>query len=382
MKKQFNIAFNRSVFFIGLFFALIAANGCKPLYTQQYPKPKLVDNKPTRQAKILHKRLHLIAKNGFAIGHQDATAYGIGWEHSDHPGKLKSDIQEISGRLPAVYGFDISKIELKKENNIDDVPFETMRKLIIEGHARGGLITISWHADNPVSGGDSWDKTPAVKDMLYDENTKQIFELWIDRVAAFIKTLKYKGKAIPVVFRPWHEMNGAWFWWGDPNCTSEEYIALWKRTVHLLRDKHKLHNLLYTYSPNKLNPDDDYLKYYPGDDYVDILGIDIYDFNNAEDYIRSLQHDLKIVKDLANAKNKLFAFTETGLEKIPTSDWFTKVLYPNLEDAGISWVLFWRNARKNHHYVPYKGHPLESDFKTFESFPKTLFLIDVKNLTN
>ncbi len=365
-----------------LMMLFINLTACSPLYNKAYPKPELVDHKPTRRLKILHKKLFLIAQKGFAIGHQDATAYGIGWKHADNPNVIKSDIHQISGEFPAVYGFDISKIEYQNQNNIDSVPFETMKKLIIDAYASGGIITISWHADNPVSGGDSWDKSPAVANILNDEVVKSKYELWVNRVAVFLKSLQYKNKPIPLVFRPLHEMNGSWFWWGDPNCSSDEYIALWKYTVQLLKEEHKLHHILYTYSPNKLNPDDDYMKYYPGDRYVDILGIDIYDFNNAEDYINSLKHDLQLVKDAALAKNKLFAFTETGLEKIQTPNWFTKVLYPNLENSGISWILFWRNARESHHYVPFKGHPLEEDFKNFKSLPKTLFLNDVKNLTN
>ena len=202
----------------------------------------------------------------------------------------------------------------------------------------------------------------------------------MSRVAYFLKSLTYNGEAVPIIFRPYHEMNGGWFWWGEGNCTADEYKQLWQETVLLLRDKHNIHNLLYAYSPNKLNLQDDYLKYYPGDEFVDLLGIDIYDFNNSEDYIKSLIHDLAIVKSIASEKEKLFAFTETGLEKIPTNKWFTEVLYPNLENSGISWVLLWRNYKTSHHYMPFKGHTSENDFIEFEKLPKTFFLKDIQKL--
>ncbi|ULC60889.1 glycoside hydrolase family 26 protein [Flaviramulus sp. BrNp1-15] len=332
--------------------------------------------------KKLHKKLFYISKNGFAIGHQDATSYGIGWKEVDYPNTIKSDVNDIVGDFPAVYGFDIGRIEHGHNKNLDGVPFETMRKLMIDAYKKGGVITVSWHADNPTTGGDSWDKTPAVKDIIENGKHREKYILWLDRVATFLKSVKYKGKKVPIIFRPFHEMNGAWFWWGDPNCTASEYVQLWQETVNYLKNKHKLHSLIYAYSPNKLNPNDDYMKYYPGDNYVDFFGIDIYDFNNSEDYKTSVVNDLKIVRSIATSKNKLYAFTETGLEAIPNNKWFTDVVYPSIENTGIAYILFWRNYTKKHHYMPYKTHVSEDDFKKFEKFPKTLFLKDINSITD
>ncbi|WP_194766860.1 glycoside hydrolase family 26 protein [Tamlana sp. I1] len=353
---------------------------CKSLYNADYKKPDLVDAKASKELKKLHKKLYYISKEGFAVGHQDDTAYGIGWTKSDFPNVEKSDVHDVIGDFPAVYGFDISKIELASDKNIDGIPFNTMRELIIDAYSKGGIITISWHADNPKTNGDSWDATPAVNTIIGEGQYVEKYNLWLERVAVFLKSLKYKGKTIPVAFRPFHEMNGAWFWWGNPNCNAIEYIQLWRNTVRVLRDQHKLHNLFYVYSPNKLNPEDDYLAFYPGDKYVDILGIDIYDFKNSEDYIAAAVHDLNLVQSIAKTKDKLYAFTETGLEAITTANWFSQVVYPNLENTGISWVLFWRNHTKKHHYMPYKGHASEADFKAFENAPKTLFLKDINQL--
>ncbi|NJB72811.1 mannan endo-1,4-beta-mannosidase [Saonia flava] len=360
--------------------SVIALSSCKSLYNKEYFKPDLTDDKVSLSVKKLHKKLYYTSTNGFAIGHQDATSYGIGWNYSDNPNKIRSDVNDLVGDFPAVYGYDIGHIELAHKANLDDVDFDTMRKLIIEAHKNGSIITLSWHLDNPVTGGDSWDPTSAVSSIISGGSEKEKYNLWISRLAQFIKSLSYKGKKIPVIFRPFHEMNGAWFWWGESNCSAEDYKTLWKETVHLLRDKHKLHNIMYAYSPNKLNPNDDYLKYYPGDDYVDILGIDIYDFNNAEDYIKSLNHDLNLVREIAKEKNKLYAFTETGIEKIQTPNWFTEVIYPNIANSGIAWVLFWRNARLDHHYMSYRGHISEEDFKKFKELPQTLFQKDMNNL--
>tara|TARA_R110000868_G_scaffold178979_1_gene418903 strand:- start:7646 stop:8794 length:1149 start_codon:yes stop_codon:yes gene_type:complete len=363
-----------------VFVFLTVFNSCKPLYNSEYKKPKLVDNTPSKRVEELHKKLFYISKEGFAIGHQDATSYGIDWKQADNPNIVRSDVYDIIGDFPAVYGFDISKIEVANDNNIDGVPFLTIRELIIDAYSKGGIITISWHADNPISGRDSWDKSPAVKDIIGNGVFVEKYDLWIEKVARFFKTLKYKGKLIPILFRPFHEMNGDWFWWGNPNCTSIEYIQLWRNTVYSLRDVYELDNLLYVYAPNKLRPDDDYMEYYPGDNFVDVFGIDIYDFKNSEDYMLSVVNDLKIVKEIAATKNKLYAFTETGLEAIPNEKWFSQVLYPNIENSGIAWILFWRNDTKIHHYLPYKAHVSEVDFKEFSKLPKTLFLKDINNL--
>ncbi|HMB99509.1 MAG TPA: glycosyl hydrolase [Flavobacteriaceae bacterium] len=358
----------------------IAVYGCKSAIIHDYKTPAFVDKNLSSNTKELHRKLYYITKKGFAVGHQDATAYGVNWNYKDHPSIVRSDVNDVVGDFPAVYGFEIGHLELGDSMSLDKVPFDRMRKLIIDAHNRGGIITISWHLDNPTSRGSSWDKTAAVQDILKGGKHREKYELWVSRIADFFSSLKVDDKLIPVIFRPFHEMNGSWFWWGQGNCTATDYIALWRDTVILLKGKHNVHNLLYAYSPNKLNPEDDYMKYYPGDNYLDILGVDIYDFKNSEDYIKSINHDLSIVRAVAKEKDKLYAFTETGLETLSTTNWFTEVLYPNIKDSGISWILFWRNARKEHHYMPYKGHTIEKDFMAFEKFPETLFLKDIQKI--
>lgn len=361
------------------FFILIAGlSSCQSLYHSGYSKPALVDAKVSRPTKKLHQKLHFMADSGFAVGHQDATSYGIGWRQEANPQTLRSDVHDMVNDYPAVYGFDIGGIEHAYEYNLDSVPFDMMRTLMVEAYKKGGIITVSWHADNPVTGDDSWDQTPAIADILAGGDVSEKYDLWLDRVAMFFKSIKHGGKQVPIIFRPYHEMNGAWFWWGDPHTSVADYVALWKYTVKKLRDEHKLHNLLYTYSPNKLNPHDYYMKFYPGDEYVDILGIDIYDFNDSTGYVTSIVNDLQLVEAIATNKNKLYAFTETGFETIPDSLWFTNRLYPAIKDSGIAWVLFWRNYITSHHYMPYKGHMAEEDFKAFEALPETLFLKDIK----
>ena len=75
-----------------------------------HPDFVLVDKKASKPIKKLHKKLIEISKRGFAIGHQDATAYGIGWKHIDSLNIIDSDVNKVIGDFPAVYGFDIGHI--------------------------------------------------------------------------------------------------------------------------------------------------------------------------------------------------------------------------------------------------------------------------------
>lgn len=355
---------------------------CKPLYNVEYERPMLVDKRASISLKKLHKKLSLVAKEGTIIGHQDSPAYGIGWEYDPTTNKFESDVQKTAADFPGVYGFDLGHLELGKKNNLDTVPFAAMRKIIKEIYKKKGVVTFSWHLDNPVSNGNSWDVTPAVNRILYNIEFTEKYELWVKRLADFIKSLKYKGKEIPIILRPFHEMNGDWFWWGDVSSSPSDYVTLWKKTINLFKDKHQVHQILYAYSPNAVKDKESYLKYYPGDDYVDILGIDIYDHQDSENYIQAVQSNLSILKEIATEKQKLFGFTETGQEKITNEKWFTQILYPNIKESGISWILFWRNARKSHHYIPYPGHKSEPDFLQFSKFPEILFLNNIQPSKN
>jgi mannan endo-1,4-beta-mannosidase len=174
-------------------------------------------------------------------------------------------------------------------------------------------------------------------------------------------------------------MTGDWFWWGGKNRTTEEYHQLFQQTVELLRDKHNVHNLLYAYSPDKIYHNTEYMINYPGDEWVDIFGIDIYDPGNNQ-YVPMVTNSLELIKYIAASKNKLFALTETGLEKIPQNDWWTEQLYKAIKGSGAAYALVWRNARKDHHYAPYPGHISEANFKEFANKEDVLLQQDLKKL--
>lgn len=321
-------------------------------------------------------RLKKITKYGYAFGHQDTTSYGIGWKNNTID--YRSDINNVVGDFPAVYGFDIGGIEHGNANNLDDVPFDDMVVLIQKAHSKGGIITISWHADNPVSKKNSWDTTVAVKHLLIGGSHYQLFLVWLSRIAEFMKRLRDENYTlIPVAFRPFHEMNGAWFWWGNPNATPEEYQQLWKQTQSLLSSEFKVHNVYYVYAPNLVANSEAYLLNYPGDAYVDFLGIDLYQHGTSEEFRQQLQINMEVLSTIAIAKNKPFAITEIGLENVTISDWWTTILDPMIKNSGISWVLLWRNHSEDHFFAPFLTHKSTSDFMVFKNKSHVLFLNDI-----
>ena len=180
------------------------------------------DPQATAETRALYKNLyHLIGKN-ILFGHQDDPCYGVGWKYIDG----RSDIRDLTGEYPAVFGFDLGRTELGQAFNLDSVPFEKTRQYIREAYERGAVITLSWHLNNPLTGGNAWDNKPgAVASILPGGEKNGLYTSWLDRVAGFINSLKGKnGEPIPVILRLFHELNGGWFWWGKNQCSPEEMI--------------------------------------------------------------------------------------------------------------------------------------------------------------
>lgn len=336
----------------------------------------------TTETQNLLQNLKLISDKGFMIGHQDSPLYGIGWEGDAD----RSDIKSVAGDFPAVMGFDLGRIEVALPNNLDNVSFDKIRQEAINQYKRGGIITFSWHINNPMTDGDSWNNTPgAVKTILPGNSNHKKFMQWLQRGADFLKTLTAEdGTKIPVLFRPWHEHTGSWFWWGQANCTADEYKQLWIMTHNFFLSQ-GLDNLIWVYSPGSVYTKEEYMERYPGDEYVEMLGFDTYQSNipeGAAEYTKTLETMLEIITKLGQEKNMPIAVTETGLEAIPIADWWTNVLFPVVDKYSVSYVLFWRNAREreNHYYAPYPGQISAEDFIKFYKNPKTLFCKDIQNL--
>lgn len=345
----------------------------KPAFAQhQYT----LDTMRSAETKALYKNLgYWYTQQKVLIGHQDDLAYGVNWQYE--PGR--SDFKEVTGAYPAVYGWELGNLELDSSSNLDKVPFPFMKKSIIKAFEQGSIVTLSWHANNPLTAKSAWDPTAGtVASVLPGGSRHQLFLVWLNKIADFIGSLATSdGKAVPVLFRPWHELTGNWFWWCQNVCTPQEFQQLWAITVNELQYKRGLKNIIWVYNTAEFSSPAHFLERYPQSSAVDIVSFDNYQYDNAgigsgtARYAKDNAQRLQQLRSIADSLGKLPAFAETGYEAIPQANWFTQTLLPLLQTHPVSYVVLWRNAGKMpdtgkmHFYAPYKNHPSAKDFRHF-----------------
>ncbi len=367
------------VFYLTIFLL----TGCSPVRAQLPADPAA-----TTETVNLYRNMHALAQEGIMFGHQDDLAYGVEWKYKEG----RSDVKDAAGDYPAVYGWELGGIERAgRSANIDGVPFGKMKKFIREGYERGAVITLSWHTDSPFGHAKgAWDTTHGtVASVLPGGANHTLYKEWLDRAATFIGDLKgKKGEAIPVLFRPFHEHTGNWFWWCRNASSAVEYVTLWRFTHHYLQNVKQLHNLIWVYNTSgNFSNEAEFLERYPGDDVVDVLSFDAYQYGDPmqdKSFELNTNAGLKIIGKLAKEKEKLFALAETGYEAIPYPKWWTGTLMSAIGENRISWVLVWRNhgyqaeSKKMHYYAPYKGQVSQPDFMEFNALPNILLEEEVR----
>lgn len=336
----------------------------------QYYTP--ADTLATTETRWLLSSMQRLQGAGVMFGHHDDTAYGVNWKFKD-----SSDVKNVTGSYPAVYGWDLSGIELDSAFDINHIPFTTQARLVREAYERGGINTFCWHMNNPVNGKTAWDTSATlVKQLLPGGNHHELYVTYLERAAKYLASLKGRdGEPIPILFRPFHELTGDWFWWGTANASPGEFIELWRFTINYLRVTKKLHNLLVVYSTADYYSEADLLERYPGDDYVDIMGFDRYCFSNIPQYKNDMLRQLKLLQPVAADHQKLTCIAETGYQGIPVVDWWTDVLTPVLSayNNQLSYILIWRNHGLAHYYVPYPGQASAGSFRQFYERGSGLF---------
>lgn len=398
-----------------------------------------------------------VQKKQFIFGQQRASLVGVGengdkaWTDGGYGSR--TDVEYYVGQKVGMIGIDIWDLATKNPTWNQPVYAQAIRDFYDSG--KGGAITLDWHmrgcSVKPVSDingnsgipGDGfkvndWEDDPNA-DCLCKIVNEQPWEnglTWKDwflsqKLDKFYQILvKEQLTEVPLIYRPFHEQTGNWFWWGAKgwNCQrqlgkndvvtgAEAYKKLFRMTVDYLRQTKGLKNLLIAFAPDKLCKHDghtcsftnaikdaptddelknDYLNSYPGDEYVDILGIDLYyaqKFGNAweeADYQTKLfkQH-LRVMSKIADEKSKVAALTETGNYNLHNevsagSQWFTKQLLSMLTDpeVNISYVLTWENRRlaATEYYIPHKKHADFQDFVDFSDNAATLFYNDLTDM--
>lgn len=244
--------------------------------------------------------------------------------YNHQPKRYYDRAKEISGKYPAVWGTDFYW------SGSDDPGEEVVREAIRK-HNEGAIVTLMWHVGKPTDDAPfQWKKSVQgeISDVEWKELTTpgtKLHKRWLAQVDHIAENLKELQKAnIPVLWRPYHEMNGVWFWWGDKKGPGG-FSKLWQQLFERLVEHHKLNNLIWVWNangPRDIPQDEafDYKDYYPGHDYVDILATDVY----HSDYEQKDYEQL-----LTLAEGKPIALGEVGtLPKInvlkaqPKWSWF------------------------------------------------------------
>lgn len=229
-------------------------------------------------------------------------------------------IKSVTGEYPAIMGLDLSNLSPSAvEHNATTNTIYYAQ----EWNAKGGIVTLCWHwyPDDKYLG--VYDEKPWFKGFYSDSTNFNLAQALdgtdqygydclirdIDAIAEALKELE--ALDIPILWRPLHEAGGdpqwnnPWFWWGSSG--SEAYIELWKLLYDRLTNYHKIDNLIWVWNAQNVN-------WYPGDEYVDMIGYDIY----ADEQDTTSQKEIyDYIKGSTNT-NKIICLSENGV--IPDPD--------------------------------------------------------------
>ena len=216
-------------------------------------------------------------------------------------------IEQATGKLPAIRGLDFMNGD-----------FDGVVERAKQWWEKGGIVTICWHTGiNGAGYEESKNDTPDF-DKLFDESTpehKAMIENW-DQAAEALSKLKDAG--VPVLWRPFHEFDGQWFWWGKGG--GDNFIKLWKMMHDRFTNEFGLDNLIWVLGYSGDVKDG----WYPGDEYCDIIGSDTYDNSTHKKAFERLEK--------LNTK-KPIAFHECGY--VPEIENFVN------DDCLWSWFMVW-----------------------------------------
>ncbi|MCI5588205.1 MAG: fibronectin type III domain-containing protein [Lachnospiraceae bacterium] len=398
---------------------------------------KLVDGNASDNTKAIYAYLKSIGESKSVIyGHQNDT-----WHKAGSDKLSNSDTMDLVGSVSGIIGIDALSItgneysakryndELKKEGeaSLPETPegnVEAAAKLTNYNIEQGAIITMSAHMPNfsQIEKREGYDEkneptyakynfsgyTPNVikgdvmNEILPGGKYNEEYSAYLDMIADYVS--RVNGT---VMFRPFHENTGSWFWWGKAFCDAATYKNVYKYTVEYLRDVKNIHNILYVYGPGSEAANvEEYGERYPGDNYVDMVGFDMYHQEPKADdsWFDSFKNELNIVNEFGKAHNKLIAVTETGVASSADKgdnqtalhktgneqkDWYNNMLEA-VSDTDASYFLLWANfGKKDGFYTPYvegindngtlHGHEMMDNFISFYNDPRSLCASEQKD---
>ncbi len=351
-------------------------------------RSRLVDPRATTETVALFQYLKTIARRGTLIGQQDPH---VTCDEQDR----ETDIRRITGHDPDVWGSDFMHVTHADNNDrrhwftgrkADDAYWYAAEEAAIVERAvraceRGIVNIFCWHLREPyhertfyASEMPEWHRQNAFRSLLPHGGNHTWYKRKLEKIAEVLAVMKRAdGTLAPVIFRPFHECDANHFWWGDSYCSAQEFRDCWSFTVEYLRDTLHVHSLLYAFSTDcTFETEQQYLDRYPGDAYVDVVGLDDYaDFENHR--IREAAARLAIISAYAKRQGKIAALTEVGYRTQPVPARLYKDLYgAALADPAIeiAFLMFWRQGKKHEGgvcFVPTPGSEAAEDFLAFSN---------------
>ena len=280
------------------------------------------------------------------------TDYGLGASDNIETTPVMAHVKTASGKFPAHVGFDFFH---GTGNNSSESWFiaynDATIRMAKELYAKGGFPTFCWHWKDPMrlttgdhqfyvrgSGypnGTDFDLRTAFTNSTYDHwnvdgDVYKALIRDIDMVSDYLKNLQEAG--VPVIWRPLHEAAGGWFWWGRDRA-AKPCAQLWRLMYDRMVNHHGLNNLIWVWTTEQSGPDKNDGGWYPGDNYVDIIGADIYVPRNN---YGPLSNRFEAIKNMFGT-DKIIALTENG--SIPHPD--------SLVATGTPWS-WWKTWNGEH----------------------------------
>ena len=334
------------------------------------------DANATTETVALYNFLRTSSDRGLLFGQHNSNTKGITWTDPLQVSSLHSDMYTAVNDLPAVNSFDFIE------------GASAILPAVKRINTLGGIVSISYHMRNLVTGGNYLDTTGhCVTQILTNPTYIAMFNAQLDMMANFFNSAVDKnGVKIPIIFRPWHEHTSSVFWWGAGSCTEAEYSALWKYTYQYLVQTKGCHNLLFAVSPAGLAVRNSYDNRYPGNNYVDICGFDCY--GKDGDFTPKFISCVVNCYAFAKANAKIPAITEfgvlQGINNTSINTWFmSQFLTPLMsipEGHKMAYALTWMNQSAKHYWIPLPGELNYASFLNFYNDPATLFLSDISSL--
>jgi hypothetical protein len=247
--------------------------------------------------------------------------------------KMRGPMEALGDLHPAVIGFDFDEL-LNAQAYFSNDPVPYLSDL---AHA-GRILTATWHTANPVTGGDSNDRSWTSIEELLDPQSEASKVFWPRYEKVLEQAKRFQDNDVSVIFKPLHEASGGWFWWGKPDPAT--YKALFAELQKRAYDA-GVHNLLWAYAANPQNfeGDNDPVELLP--DSVDLVGVDAYDYEAGKPHDKLVLNDYERLTAVAPR----MAITETGPYNSTTGDWDPAIVTDTLRANGLyaAYAMLWRD---------------------------------------